>query len=136
MSYATVNAWYNSDRLERIRLVAAYLALNGLWYAGIALYAGFDAIFGQDAAVTPVRARILVVIIPLVFAGALFNAARLLWARRKAGAYWGIAFSVMAVLQSDNLFGLALALVPVILLAMSWSEFSKKPNPRPEFRTP
>lgn len=136
MSYATTSAWYNSDRLERIKLVAAYLALNGMLWVGIALYAGFDAMFGHDAAVTPLRARILIVIIPLVVAGAWFLSARLLWARRKAGAYLGFAFTVIGVLQADYWLDFMINLVPGILLAMSWSEFSKTPNPPAVSRIP
>ena len=37
MSRATTEAWYNSDRLERLKLVAAYFALNALASIGLGL---------------------------------------------------------------------------------------------------
>jgi hypothetical protein len=133
MSRATTEAWYNSDRSERLRLVAAYFVLNAVVGLGLAVYRTIQ-LAGNSGSTFGGGGIIISVLLPLVFALAWLQAARLLWNHRKTGAYWAIVLTLFGVLQwlaapSQGLIDLLFVLIPLALIAMSWGSLTSGPVP-------
>lgn len=124
LSRATTYAWYNSPNTERLKLVAAYFGLNAIFSLAVAAQAFVKLVDGAGAPANGIY-DLIAGIMALCFSTVWVHAARLLWNARKDGAYWAIGLTVLAVLQwlfSDRyLLGLLFDLVPLVLVAMSWS---------------
>jgi hypothetical protein len=122
MSRATTEAWYNSERIDRLKLVAAYLFLNGivgLLYGARLMWEGWH---GGLASLSELLLALVLLSVPVVI---WLYSALLLWNARRTGAYWVIALTVLSVIRwldhPWNIVGLIIDLIPAILVAMSWS---------------
>ena len=121
MSRATTQAWYDAERVDRVRVVAAYMFLNGVTALTVTALSLLPR--WRPPATT---SEIVVDLVITTVAGTLsFLSAWLLWNRRKAGAYWVIFGSVVSVLgwlaNPTDVIPLIIGLIPITLIAMSWS---------------
>lgn len=126
MSRATTEAWYNADRIDRLKLVAAYFALNSLTAIAVAIWALVEIAGISGPSPIPGWVVVVVLSLQLLFAAGLMNAARLLWNREKRGAYWAIAFCAFGLVKwlftSLSLFGGLFDWgIPLVLIWTSWS---------------
>ena len=123
MSRATTDAWYNSERIDRLKLVAAYLFLNAAVVLLSLVAMAVQAIRGDEHVTMGEVALGFGVTVAFLFIW--FYSAWLLWNARKAGAYWVILLTVRSLLRwianPINVIALILDLIPAILIAMSWS---------------
>jgi hypothetical protein len=120
MSRATMDAWYNGERIDRLKLVAAYFVLNGIILVAIVITGAVELFTSseQHGASLPV----FPIVISIAMAAVSFYCAYLLWNARKEGGYWVIALTLLGVLGGGISFGV----IPLILVAMSWSALKSR----------
>ncbi|MBC7791062.1 MAG: hypothetical protein H7Z74_14035 [Anaerolineae bacterium] len=119
-----IAARYRPHASPVVRIVAAYFAFSAVVVLGLLVVRGIQILGGGDPRILTSGRPIPLGVLMAGFGVAWLQAARLLWDRRRSGAYWGIGALIVEATQwlggvppTNYLLN---EIITVIALALAW----------------